>query len=382
MKIAVNTRLLLRGKLEGMGWFSFETLKRLTQNHPEHQFIFIFDRPYAQEFIFSDNITPVVAGPPARHPFLFYIWFDFQIPRLLKKYQADLFLSPDGYLSLRTDIPQLAVIHDISFIHRPDDLPWLKRRYYNWFFPRFARKAKRIATVSNYSKEDIVRSFQIEPKKIDVVYDGYNTNFKPISPDLQQKVREKYSGGLPYFLFVGALHPRKNIAGLMKAFDVFKSNENHPVKLLIVGGEMHRTSDIFETWGKMRFKDEVVFTGRVSTKELIHIFGAALALAYVPFFEGFGIPIAEAMSAGIPVICSNTTSMPEVGGDAVLYADPYDVEDITSALQEMSQNPRLRNELIEKGFEQKKKFSWDNTARLLWSSIETIFLTDSSHLNP
>lgn len=166
MKIAVNTRLLLRGKLEGMGWFSFETLKRLTQNHPEHQFIFIFDRPYAQEFIFSDNITPVVAGPPARHPFLFYIWFDFQIPRLLKKYQADLFLSPDGYLSLRTDIPQLAVIHDISFIHRPDDLPWLKRRYYNWFFPRFARKAKRIATVSNYSKEDIVRSFQIEPKRL------------------------------------------------------------------------------------------------------------------------------------------------------------------------------------------------------------------------
>ncbi|MDD4107394.1 MAG: glycosyltransferase, partial [Prolixibacteraceae bacterium] len=156
MVIAVNTRLLLKGKLEGIGWFTFETLKRMTVRHPEHRYIFIFDRPYSEDFIFSDNIIPVVVFPPTRHPVLWYIWFEFQIPRVLKRYGADIFLSPDGYLSLRTKVPQLAVIHDINLVHRPADLPWLKAEYYNFFFPRFAEKAKRIATVSSYSKEDIV----------------------------------------------------------------------------------------------------------------------------------------------------------------------------------------------------------------------------------
>jgi glycosyltransferase involved in cell wall biosynthesis len=222
MRIAVNTRLLLKGKLEGIGWFTFETLIRMTQNHPEHEFIFIFDRPFDPDYVFAENVTPVVIGPPARHPLLFYIWFDFQIPKVLKKYKADLFLSPDGYLSLRTKVPQLAVIHDINFVHRPEDLPWLIAKYYNYFFPKFARIAKRIATVSFYSKEDIARSFKIDYDKIDVVYDGINQIFKPLLEKEKTKIRKKYTGGCEYFLFVGALHPRKNVSGLLKAFEDLK----------------------------------------------------------------------------------------------------------------------------------------------------------------
>jgi glycosyltransferase involved in cell wall biosynthesis len=370
MRIAVNTRLLLKGKLEGIGWFTFETLIRITQNHPEHEFIFIFDRPYDHDYIFAENVTPVVIGPPARHPLLFYIWFDFQIPRVLKKYKADLFLSPDGYLSLRTKVPQLAVIHDINFVHRPDDLPWLIAKYYNYFFPKFARIAKRIATVSFYSKEDIARSFKISYDKIDVVYDGINQIFEPLLEKEKAKIRKRYTGGCEYFLFVGALHPRKNVGGLLKAFDDFKSETDNKIKLVIVGGEMHKTGDIFETYENMRFKNDVVFTGRVSTDELHDIFGAALALTFVPFFEGFGIPIVEAMSAGVPVICSNTTSIPEVGGNAVIYADPMKIDQISGAMIKLANDKDLRKDLIEKGFEQKNKFSWDETAHLLWLSVK------------
>lgn len=370
MRIAVNTRLLLKGKLEGIGWFTFETLKRMTQNHPEHEFIFIFDRPFDPDFIFSENITPVVIGPPARHPLLFWIWFDFRIPKILKKYKADLFLSPDGYLSLRTKVPQLAVIHDINFVHRPDDLPWLIEKYYNFFFPRFARIAKRIATVSFYSKEDIARSFKISYDKIDVVYDGINHIFKPLSENEKTEVRNKYSGGSEYFLFVGALHPRKNVSGLLNAFDAFKMDSDNNIKLIIVGGEMHKTGDIFETYDNMRFKSDVIFTGRVATSDLHDIFGAALALTFVPFFEGFGIPVVEAMTAGVPVLCSNTTSIPEVGGNAVIYADPMKIDQITDAMLKLANDKELRQELIEKGFEQKNKFSWDETAHLLWESIK------------
>jgi len=370
MIIAVNTRLLLKGKLEGIGWFTLETLKRMTINHPEHQFIFIFDRPFNDDFIFSENVTPVVIGPPTRHPFLWYLWFEFQIPRILKKHKANLFLSPDGYLSLRTKVPQLAVIHDINFVHRPGDLPWLIAKYYNYFFPKFARIAKRIATVSFYSKEDITRSFKVDFDKIDVVYDGINQIFEPISDDEKIVVREKFTGGSEYFLFVGALHPRKNVSGLLKAFDAFKSVNPSNMKLVIVGGKMHKTGDIFDTFENMRYKNDVVFTGRVSTADLHDIFGAAFALTFIPFFEGFGIPIVEAMSAGIPVICSNTTSIPEVGGNAVLYADPLKIDQITDAMLQLVNDEELRKNLIEKGFEQKNKFSWEETAGLLWLSIE------------
>jgi glycosyltransferase involved in cell wall biosynthesis len=370
MRIAVNTRLLLKGKLEGIGWFTFETLKRMTQNHPEHEFIFIFDRPFDRDFIFADNVTPVVVGPPARHPFLFWLWFDFSIPRILKKYKADLFLSPDGYLSLRTRVPQLAVIHDINFVHRPDDLPWLIEKYYNYFFPRFARIATRIATVSFYSKEDIARSFKISYDKIDVVYDGINQIFEPLSEKEKATVRKKYTDGAEYFLFVGALHPRKNVSGLLNAFDAFKIDTDNNIKLIIVGGEMHKTGDILETFDNMRYKNDVIFTGRVATNVLHDIFGAALALTFVPFFEGFGIPVVEAMTAGVPVICSNTTSIPEVGGNAVIYADPMKIDQITTAMIKLASDKDLRQELIEKGFEQKKKFSWDETAHLLWESVK------------
>jgi glycosyltransferase involved in cell wall biosynthesis len=370
MRIAVNTRLLLKGKLEGIGWFTFETLIRMTQNHPEHEFIFIFDRPYDPDYIFAENVTPVVIGPQARHPLLFYIWFDFRIPKILKKYKADLFLSPDGYLSLRTKVPQLAVIHDINFVHRPDDLPWLIAKYYNFFFPKFARIAKRIATVSFYSKEDIARSFKIDYDKIDVVYDGINQIFEPLLEKEKTKIRKKYTSGAEYFLFVGALHPRKNVEGLLKAFDSFKGETTNNIKLMIVGGEMHKTGDIFETFESMRFKNDVMFTGRVSTDDLHDIFGAALALTFVPFFEGFGIPVVEAMSAGVPVICSNTTSIPEVGGNAVIYADPMKIDQITDAMIKLANDKELRKDLIEKGFEQKNKFSWDETAHLLWLSVK------------
>ena len=370
MIIAVNTRLLLHGKLEGIGWFSYETLSRITRNHPEHQFLFIFDRPFSPEFIFSGNVTPIVLSPPTRHPILWYIWFELQIPRILKRYKADLFFSPDGYLSLSTSVKQLAAIHDINFVHRPKDLPWLKAKYYNHFFPLFARKAQRIVTVSSYSKEDIHQTYHIENEKIDVIYNGANTLYTPTSDNERQAAKASYSEGKDYFLFIGSLHPRKNIAGLLLAFDVFRTSVESDIKLLIVGESMFKTRDIELTYEGMRHKKDVIFTGRLGNEALHQVLGASLALTFVPFFEGFGIPVIEAMSAGVPVICSNTTSLPEVGGNAVLYADPSDIGQIKDAMIQLYQDKQLRDSLIEKGFRQKEKFSWDKTAELLWGSIQ------------
>jgi len=370
MIIAVNTRLLIQGKLEGIGWFTRETLSRITRDHPEHQFLFIFDRPFADEFVFADNVTPIVLSPPTRHPILWFIWFELQIPRILKKYKADLFFSPDGYLSLNTRIKQLAAIHDINFAHRPKDLPWLKAKYYNYYFPKFAKRAKRIVTVSYFSKEDINRTYKIDADKVDVVYNGVNTTYTPTSGDENLSTKVKYSNGKDYFLFIGSLHPRKNICGLLRAFDAFRTSVDSDIKLLIVGESMFKTSDIELTYEGMRYKDDVVFTGRLTNDELHRVLGASLALTFVPYFEGFGIPVIEAMNAGVPVICSNTTSLPEVGGNAVLYVDPFSLSQIKDAMIRIYQEKDLRELLIEKGFVQKEKFSWDKTAELLWGSIQ------------
>lgn len=370
MKIAINTRLLLKDRLDGIGWFTYESLKRITQNHPEHQFQFIFDRPYAEEFIFSDNIEPIVIGPPTRHPILYYLYFEWRLPALLKKIQPDLFLSTDGYLSLRNPYPSLAVIHDINFHHFPQDLPWAYNKYYNHYFPRFAQKAKRIATVSNYSKEDIAKAYNIPLQKIDVVYNGVNEMYNPTSPTQQRETRQKYTNGKPYFLFVGTLLARKNIARLLEGFDRFKQQQESDVQLLIVGNKKWWTDKMEQAYQAMKHPSSVQFLSYLQPADLQNIMGAALAKTFVPIFEGFGIPIVEAMQCELPVLTSDASATKEVAQDACLLVDPYNTEAIAAGMSRLYNEPQLRQQLIQKGKKRVQDFSWDLTAKRLWSSIE------------
>jgi glycosyltransferase involved in cell wall biosynthesis len=370
MKIAINTRLLLKNKLEGIGWFTYETLSRITQQHKEHQFYFIFDRPFSDEFIFSDNITPIVIFPQARHPFLYYLWFEYSIPYVLKKINADLFFSPDGYLSLSTKVKSVHVIHDLNFEYYPQDLPFLERKYYKHFFPKYTQKADRIATVSEYTKNDIIKLYNISPEKIDIVYNGASEAFHPLNENEKELVKKKYTGGSNYFVFVGALNPRKNLVNLFKAFDIFRQAQYDDIKLLIVGEKMWWTKQIRTAYEQMKNRDEVIFSGRLGFNELTQVVSSAIALTYVSNFEGFGIPIMEAFYAGTPVITSNVTSMPEVAGNAALLVDPFSVESIGNAMQQIYSDKNLRKSLIEKGNERKKLFTWQKSADRLWESIE------------
>ncbi len=372
MVIVVNTRLLISKRLEGIGWFTYETLKRITVGNPQHRFVFLFDRHYDPQFVFAPNVTPVVVLPPTRHPLLWYYWFEWRIPALLRKFKADLFVSTDGYLSLRTHVPQLVVMHDINFVHRPDDLPWLYSRYYNYFFKRFARKANRLVTVSHFSAADIAKSFNISVSQIDVVPNGCSPDIAPLSAGDIEVVKTQYAGGKPYFLYIGALHPRKNIHGLLKAFELYRSGSIRQEKLIVVGGAMFKTKAISQMLAGMRFRDEVIFTGRLATGDLHRVLGAATALTFVPFFEGFGVPVLEAMTAGIPVICSNTSSLPEVAGEAALYVNPDRPEEIAEAMQKVSLSPELRLSMIQKGFSEARRYSWDESARKLWQSILSV----------
>ena len=370
MNIAVNTRLLLSNKLEGIGWFTYETLSRITRRHPEHRFFFLFDRPYSEEFIFSGNITPVVVGPQARHPLLWYLWFEWSVPAVLKKHKAGLFISPDGYLSLKTGIPSLPVIHDLNFEHYPRHMPFLVRKYYKTFFPKFARKALRIATVSEFSKQDIIKNYGIDSGIIDVVYNGVNEIYETVSEEKKQKTRDKYSGGVPFFLFTGSMLPRKNIAGIFLSFDRFRKSHSKDIKLLMVGEKKWWTKEIQDAYKNMQYKNEVIFMPHLSPDELKNIIPSALAMVYVSYFEGFGIPILEAMRCGTPVITSDITSMPEVAGDAALLVNPFSVDSIAAAMLKIANDEGLRKQLIANGLERSNDFSWQKTADRLWGCVE------------
>jgi len=370
LKIAVNTRLLLKNKLEGIGWFTYESFSRMVKTHPEHQFYFLFDRSYDRSFIFSDNVNPIVVHPPARHPVLHYWWFEHALPRALKKIRPDIFISPDAYNSLASPFRNLMVIHDLNFVHHPEMMPWLPQRYYNYFTPRYARKADRILTVSQFTKRDIVKQYGIDPGKIDVVYNGANALYSPVSEDDQKLTRKKLTSGRPYFIFVGALNPRKNITGLFKAFDLYINETAAETCLVVVGEKMFRGRDIEKAFSDMQHKQRVIFTGRLEPEELKNVMGSALALTFVPFFEGFGIPIVEAFRAGIPVITSNITAMPEVSGDAALLVNPFHTKEIVDAMKKITFVPDLRKKLVEKGFQRNRIFSWDKTAERFWEAIE------------
>jgi len=372
VNIAVNARLLLPGRLDGIGWFTYETLARITKAHPEHRFFFIFDRRYDPQFVFSDNVTPVILGPPARHPLLWLVWFECMIPRTLRKLKADLFLSPDGYVSLRSRIPSISVIHDINFVHRPGDLPFISRTYYRFFFPRFARKARQIVTVSEYSRRDIINQFDVPEDKVDLVYNGANEMYKPISEERKMEIRQARTAGSPYFLFVGSLHPRKNLTNLLKAFQLFRDEFKNDYKMVIVGKKFYLNKPMDEQLEKMKNSDDVIFTGRLSPEELSEVMGAASALTFVPYFEGFGIPLIEAMNCDLPVITSNVTSLPEIAGDAALYAEPASPGSIRDAMVRVVKEKDTRAMLIAKGRERRAMFSWDKTAEGLWATIENV----------
>ena len=375
MKVAVNTRLLLKDKLEGIGWFTHESLRRIVTQHKEHQFFFLFDRPYDEQFVYGSNVTPIVAYPPARHPYLWYLFFEKGIPAKLRGISPDLFLSTDGWmpLHLKESVKSVTVIHDLNFAHHRDFIKPVVLRYYDRFFPRFAQAADRLATVSEFTRNDIHDTYGVPLEKIDVVYNGCNEMFHPLSEEEQQRVRDQYAGGCPYFLFVGLIHKRKNLANIFRAFDEFKSRECSNAKLMVVGDKKWWEGEIQDTYEAMRFKEEVVMMGRQPMETLHRLYAAARALVYASLFEGFGIPIVEAFHAETAVITSLVTSMPEVAGDAALLVDPNSVTQITDAMLSLWNDDALRNDLVAKGRLRREQFSWQQTTDRLWNCIEKVF---------
>ena len=365
-RIALNARLLVANKLEGIGWFTHECFSRIAANHPEHEFLLLFDRRPDPQFDYGKHVESKHIWPPARRPFLYDWWFDLSVTRALRKWDADVFVSTDGFLSRKSEIPQLAVMHDLNFMHHPEWMPQREARYYRERFPQFAKIAARLVTVSAYSQEDLAHQFGLHTPDIDVVPNAPSAAYKVLNESVKLVQRERWAQGNHYFIFVGSLHPRKNVEGLLRAFALYQAKGGLSA-LVVVGSSM---------WtDEMRQVPNVHWVGRLDRIDLALAMGGALGLVYLPFFEGFGVPIVEAFSCGVPVIASKVTSIPEVcgGAEAGLVA-PDDAHAAARLMLQIESDTSIRQAAINRGLERAQDFSWDHSAELLWKSIQKLLL--------
>ncbi len=369
MRIAVNAIFLQKDHLEGYGHYAKEILSRIVQQHPEHKFIFLFDRPYDDSFLFAPNVKAVIVSPPARHALSFAYWYNIKAPLALRKYKPDVWLQPYGFCSLASKIPQLLVVHDLAFLHYPQFIAWHHRWFYQLFTKSFLRKAAGIVTVSEFSKSDIIEQFQVPPQKINVVYNAARFGFQPLLWHEKQLTKEGFADGREYFLFTGGIHPRKNLMNLLKAFSLFKKWQHSNMKLLIAGRLAWKYDTVLAKLKTYKYRDDVVLLGYLHEEQLMKITASAYAVIYPSFFEGFGLPIVEAMQSEVPVITSNTSSMPEIGGDAALYADPNNPDAIAKQMLSLYKDETLRNTLIAKGKDRAAMFNWDDAAEQLWLQL-------------
>jgi len=370
MRIAVNTRFLLKDKLEGYGYFTLEIFKRIVARHPQHEFLFLFDRAYDESIDFGPNVTKKLVGPAAKHALSFRWWYDVKLPLILKKWKADVFVSPDGFCSLTTSTPQVLVVHDLAFLHYPKFIPKHHLFFYKRYTPKFIKKAAAVLTVSEFSKQDITTNYQAAADKIKVCFSAAKPIFKPVDWQTKEAIKAQYSDGKEYFIFVGGIHPRKNLLQLLKAFSIFKKWQKSSMKLLVAGRMAWQFNDVIEKLKTYKYRQDVVLLDYLPDADLALITASAYAAVYPSFFEGFGVPIVEAMQSGVPVITSNCSSMPEVGGTAALYADPADANAIAQEMMLLYKDENLRSQQITAGLKRAQQFNWDDSADIVWSAIE------------
>jgi glycosyltransferase involved in cell wall biosynthesis len=358
VNIAINTRLLLaKGHKEGIARYTFEITKRLVALYPHHQFYFFFDRPYSNEYIFADNVKPIIVKPQARHPFLFYLWYEWTVPYYLKKYKIDVFFSPDNFCSLSTSVRQVLTVHDIIYNILPETIPFLTRKYYQYYMPMYVRKANHIVAVSKSVKNDIIAAYpDLDINKINTIYNALPSSFQGVKDAHNRPISKRY------FVVVGSINPRKNTERILQAFQLLQDRVEERLKIVVIGSVMWRNQSTSKIWKTLHDNGKLIHIQGASDEEVFNYIAHAEALIFASLYEGFGFPILEGWASSVPVITSDNSSMKEIGGDAVILTNPYDVNDISHKMELILNDVSLSSKMISEGRNALKKFSWDVAA--------------------
>ena len=335
-------------------------VEQILKQETGHQYLLILPMDARDPVAWPDssNVTLTFAKSP-----YYSIREQFEIPRILRHHQVDLLHSPHFVLPLSCPCPAVVTIHDVIYIACRQDLPSaIGRLYYRAMIGASARLSTRIITDSTFSKNEIVRYLHVDPEKIAVVYPAVDAGFERVSDSRAlQSVLSRLGIERDYILYTGIGKARKNHGLLLRAFRQFQSGSD-AAQLVIAGPLAEGERPLKQLAVELGIEKQVVFTGFIPDSDLRALYSAARLYACPSLYEGFGFTVLEAMACGTPVVCSNTTSLPEVAGEAALYADPRDCESFSEAMYEAFTNHGLRDEMIERGYNNLRRFSWREAA--------------------
>lgn len=304
----------------------------------------------------TNRLQNVISLPCSLAPYPFHRLDIPWISWLLLRYRPSVYFSPGFNPPIWSPVPFVFTIHDLIFLHFPEEASSLMQPYFNWVVKSAARRAYRVLTVSEFSKREIVKWANLPEEKVVVVSNGVGAEFTPDG--------SRHDPGYPYLLYVGNRCPHKNLARMLLAFSLVKMTETR----LVLSGNPDR--EIMSQIEDLNLADRVVFTGFIPDAELPGYYRGAIGSIFVSLYEGFGLPPLEAMACGIPVLTSNVSSLPEVVGDAAILVNPLDVDEIARGMEQIINDRNLRADLSLRGIEQAKKFSWDRTAQLTQAILD------------
>ncbi len=361
MIIAVNTRLNKETQPEGYEDFLFSLLDHLSKKNPQHQFMYIFDAPY-KNIVFSKNVIPVIAGPKASGSLRLQYWFNYRIPAILRKHEADVFVSMEGFCSLRTKISQCLLISDLSFLQASQSTKKTQARFYKKYTAAFLAKAKSIATISAYSKTVIADHYKITAEDIAVVHPGIENIFKPLGWEEQEIIKEKYTEGKAYFL----CNTNSNLINLLKAFTFFKKRQKSNMLLLIASNTDESFKKELKTY---KLRNEVKLLEGLDKAELAKITASAYAMVYPVLYDDIALPALQALQCNVPVVMSDAGALPSVFCEAALYVNPKSYEDIAQKMMLVFKDETKANELVKAGNVLLQQYQSDKNANLLMLCI-------------
>jgi len=368
MKIAIEGQRLLRVKKHGMDMVALELINELQKIDTENEYV-IFVKPDADKNAIKATsnfkIVELGGGP-------YPTWEQIALPKAAKKEGCDILHCTSNTAPIITDIPLVTTLHDIIYMESVSIFgkagTWYQKfgnMYRRMVVPSVVKKSDKIITVSKFEKNRIAGffKFQKNDNRLVAIYNGVTEHFKPISDKTElNRVKKLYNLPENFLFFLGNTDPKKNTPGVLKAFSDYLKKTNDDTYLVMLDYEQSALDSILNDIGDKNLKSRIILTGYVVNTDLPAIYNLCSIFLYPSLRESFGIPMLEAMRCGVPVITSNTSSMPEVSGNAAYIIDPYKPEEITNAIIEIKNNNTLRDELILKGLEQSSKFSWKNMA--------------------
>jgi len=368
MVIGIDIRVLARGARTGIEEYTINLLSELLRLEPKINYQLFYNAYQKAElkhaWLSLENVQIKDFRFPNRLFFVSARYFNRpKIDRLLK--DIDIYFNPHFFTApLSTKCKRVITFHDLSFEHFPMFFSWRKRVWQKLLMnaKREAEKADRIIAVSQSTKDDLINLYGIEPEKIKVIYSGVGDQFKSINREdmVVSAVRRKYNLPEKFILYFGTVEPRKNLVGLIKAFELLRNK--HQIKLIIAGAKGWLEQEIFKTAKESKYSQDIIFTGFIDEADKPCLYNLAELFVYPSFFEGFGFPPLEAMACGLPTIVSNSSSLPEVVSQAALTVNPYNIDEIALAMETVLADNDLQERLIKAGIEQAKKFSWQKSA--------------------